>query len=122
MTQAVFDKQDQLDRILPHLVEGEDIIACYDSRGVGTGFVGVTTKRVIIQDNSFVGGKIAITSIPYSWINSVSMLSDKSMFGKFASSSEMHLQAGSREYTAEFRDTGKAKHIHDVVMWALLAR
>lgn len=122
MTQPVFDKQDQLDRIVPHLVKGEDLIACYDCKGVGTGFVGVTTKRVIIQDNSFVGGKIAITSIPYSRITAVSMLSDKSMFGKFASSSEIHLQAGSRDYTAEFRDTGKAKHIHDVVMWALLIR
>jgi PH (Pleckstrin Homology) domain-containing protein len=120
MTQAVFDKQDQLDRIVSHLIEGEEIIACYDCKGTGTGFVGVTNKRIILQDNSFVGGKVAISSIPYTRVTTVSMLSDKSMFGKFASSSEIHIQAGSKEYTALFRDTGKAKHIHDVIMLSLL--
>jgi hypothetical protein len=121
MAEPAFDKQDQLDRIVAHLMHGENVIACYDCKGVGTGFVGVTNKRVILQDNSFVGGKIAVTSIPYTRVTAVSMLSDKSMFGKFHSSSEVHLQAGSKSYTAEFRDTGKAKHIHDVVMWAILS-
>lgn len=118
MTQPIFDRQDQLDRITANLLQGETVIAVYDCKGAGTGFVALTNKRVILQDNSFVGGKIAITSVPYSRINSVSMVSDKSMFGKFASSSELSISAGSREYSAEFRDVGKAKHAHDVILWA----
>ncbi len=118
MTQPIFDRPDQLDRIAANLLQGEHIIAVYDCKGAGTGFVGLTNKRVIIQDNSFVGGKIAITSVPYSKINTVSMLSDKSMFGKFSSSSELNISAGGREYSAVFRDIHKAKHAHDVILWS----
>lgn len=121
MNQPVFDKQDQFDRIAANLLADEHVIAVYDCKGAGTGFVGLTNKRVILQDNSFVSGKIAITSVPYSRINSVSMVSDKSMFGKFASSSSLSISAGSTGYFAEFRDVGKAKHAHDVILQAQLA-
>jgi hypothetical protein len=73
MTQPVFDKQEQLQQIQSGLVEGESIIAVYDAVGAGTGFIGLTSHRVIIQDKSFVGKKVAITSIPYSKITSWSV-------------------------------------------------
>ncbi|MET0516871.1 MAG: PH domain-containing protein, partial [Nitrospiraceae bacterium] len=81
----VFDKQDQLQKITANLMQGETVIAVYDCIGAGTGFVGITDRRVIIQDNSFVGKKVALTSVPYSKINSVSFVSDKSMWGNWAS-------------------------------------
>jgi hypothetical protein len=39
------------------LLHGESLIAVYDLKGGGTGFIGLTTKRLIIQDNSFAGGR-----------------------------------------------------------------
>lgn len=120
MNRPIFDKQEQLDRIMGNLLPGEQVIAVYDCKGAGTGFVGLTTKRVILQDNSFVGGKVAITSVPYSRVSSVSMVSDKSMFGKFASSSSLSISAGASSYFAEFRDVGKAKHAHDVILHSQL--
>ena len=87
MTDISFDKQDQLDTVQAGLLPGEVAIAIYDSRSSGVGFVGLTDGRVILNDNSFVGGKSALTSLPYRCIQNISYLADKSMWGKFASSS-----------------------------------
>ena len=65
----VFDKQDQFQKIMANLLQGEFVLAVYDCIGAGTGFVGITNRRVIVQDNSFVGKKTALTSIPYSRVN-----------------------------------------------------
>ena len=116
-TQPVHDKPDQLDRIQSALLSGETVIAVYDAIGTGTGFIGLTDKRVILQDNSFVGKKVALTSVPYGRINAVSFVSDKSFMGKFASSSTISVSAGGRDYEVQFRGDDKAKHAHDVILW-----
>jgi hypothetical protein len=54
-TEPAFDKQEQYDRIQDGLMPGESIVAVYDCIGAGTGFVGLTDRRVILQDNSFMG-------------------------------------------------------------------
>ncbi len=115
--QPIFDKQEQLDKIMSGLLAGESIIAVYDAIGAGTGFIGLTSRRVVIQDNSFVGKKIALTSIPYSKVQSVSFISDRSMFGKWASTSEIAIQAGGKTYEVSFRGEEKAKHCHDLILW-----
>lgn len=112
-----YDKKDQLDKIHAGLLSGEEIIAVYDAVGAGTGFIGVTNRRVVIQDNSFIGKKIALTSVPYSRVTSISFVSDKSMFGSFASTSTISISAGHHSYEVQFRGDGKAKHVHDVVLW-----
>ena len=48
----------------------------YDCTGAGTGFVGVTDRRLILQDKSFVGKNVAITSIPFKQIRTISMVSN----------------------------------------------
>jgi hypothetical protein len=116
----VFDKQDQLQKITANLMQGETVIAVYDCIGAGTGFVGITDRRVIIQDNSFVGKKVALTSVPYSKINSVSFVSDKSMWGSWASSSSIAISVSGREYFVDFRGEQKAKHVHDAVLWHVM--
>lgn len=114
---VIHDKSDQLAKIEAGLLSGERVLAVYDCLGAGTGFVGLTSHRVIIQDNSFVGGKIALTSLPYGRITAVSFVSDKSMFGKFAATSAISITAGSRQYDLQFRGDDKAKHAHDVILW-----
>ena len=116
MSDAYFDRQDQYDRIVSSLMPDEKVLAVYDCIGVGTGFVGLTDKRVILQDNSFVGKKVALTSIPYKRIQTVSFVSDKSMLGKFASTSTIAIAAAGTIYEASFRGEEKAKHTHDVVL------
>lgn len=79
----------------------------------------MTSTRVppgAIQDNLFVGKKVALTSVPYRRVNSVSFVSDKSMFGKFWSSSTISISAGGKDYEVQFRGEEKAKYVHDVVL------
>ena len=115
-----FDKQDQYDKVRAGLLQDEQLLAVFDCTGVGTGFVGVTNKRVVLQDNSFVGKKAAVTSLPYKNIQSVSFVSDKSMFGKYFSSSTIALTAGGNVREATFRGEEKAKFVHDTILWNIL--
>jgi hypothetical protein len=118
--QPVYDKQEQFDKIVAGLLQGEVVVAVYDAIGAGTGFIGLTNKRVIIQDNSFVGKKTALTSIPYAKVQSVSYVSDKSMLGKFASSSTIALQAGGTTHEVQLRGHEKASHVHNVILWNVM--
>jgi hypothetical protein len=120
MTAAMFDKQDQYDKVAAGALPGERIFFVYDAIGAGTGFIGVTSLRVVLQDNSFIGKKIALTSIPYSRVNAVSYVSDKSMFGKFASTSQIAISAGGATYEVQFRGEEKAKAVHDGVLSHML--
>lgn len=114
--QVAFDKQEQLDKITAGLLPGEEVYAVFDAIGAGTGFIGITSLRVIVQDNSFVGKKVALTSVPYGKVTAVSYVSDKSILGKFASTSSIAITAGGRVYEVDFRGDDKARYVHDVVL------
>lgn len=120
MSEPVFDKQDQLDQITDGLVPGETILAVYDAIGTGTGFIGLTDKRAIIQDRSVTGKKTAIRSIPYSKITSISAVSEKSLKGKFFAEGAIEIVVGSHSYEVEFRGHEKAHHVHDVILSQIL--
>jgi len=111
-----FDKQEQYDRIREGLMPGESVIAVYDCTGAGTGFVGLTDRRVILQDNSFAGKKVALTSVPYSRVQAVSFVSNKSMLGKWSSTSEVAIVVGGETHECEFRGHDKARLVHDTIL------
>jgi hypothetical protein len=115
-TTAVYDRKDQFDQIQSGLMEGEQVLAVYDAIGAGTGFLGLTDKRVIIQDKSFVGKRIALTSIPYSKITSVSVVSNKSWAGQFFSSGTLAINTGHQMHEVEFRGDKKTHHAHNVIL------
>ncbi|MEW2353771.1 PH domain-containing protein [Spirillospora sp. NPDC029432] len=109
------DRSGQLKQIESGLLPGEQIIAVYDAVGTGTGFIGLTNRRVIVQDTSFVGKRVAITSIPYSRISSVSVVSNKSWAGSFFSSGAIAIHVGTQIYEVEFRGEEKTHHVHNVI-------
>jgi hypothetical protein len=117
MSDAVYDRKEQFQQIQSGLMQGETIIAVYDAVGAGTGFIGLTSHRVVIQDKSFVGKKVAITSVPYSKITSVSVVSNKSWAGNFFSTGSIAIHVGAHTYEIEFRGDQKSRHVHDVVLW-----
>src|SRR3954454_21142478 len=116
MTDAVYDNKGQLQQIESGLLDGEQIIAVYDAGGAGTGFIGLTNRRIIIQDKSFVGKRVAITSIPYSKVSSVSVVSNKSWVGEFFSSGTIVITVGTHVYEAGCRGTEKPRHVHNVIL------
>jgi hypothetical protein len=116
MTQPVYDNKGQFEQIESGLLEGEQIIAVYDAIGSGTGFLALTNRRVIIQDKSFVGKRVAITSIPYSKVSSVSVVSNKSWAGQFFSTGTIVITVGTHSYEVEFRGSEKTHHVHNVIL------
>jgi len=115
-SEPVFDKKEQFEQIRSGLLEGERIYAVYDASGAGTGFVAATDKRVIVQDKSFAGKKIALVSIPYSRITSVAVTSNKSLMGGFFSSSSIAISAAGSTHEVEFRGQDKAHHMHNLIL------
>jgi hypothetical protein len=116
MASPTYDRSEQLQQIQSGLLAGEQIIAVYDAIGAGTGFIGLTNRRVIIQDRSFIGKKYAITSIPYSKITSVSVVSNKSWGGSFFSTGAIAIHVGTHTYEVEFRGAQKGHHVHNVIL------
>jgi len=114
--QAKYDRREQYEQIVSGLLPGENIIAVYDAVGVGTGFIGLTDKRVIMQDRSFVGKRVAITSIPYGKVTAVSVVSNKSWAGSFFSSGTIAVHVGAHTYEVELRGVEKTQHIHNVIL------
>jgi hypothetical protein len=115
VSEIVYDRKEQLNQIRSGLLDGEKVIAVYDAIGTGTGFIGLTDRRVIIQDKSFIGKKIAITSIPYNKITSISVVSNKSWAGAFFSTGAIAIKVGAHVYEVEFRGDHKSHHVHNVI-------
>ena len=116
MADATYDNKGQFQQIQSGLLDGEQIIAVYDAIGAGTGFLGLTNRRIIIQDKSFVGKRVAITSIPYSKISSVSVVSNKSWAGQYFSTGTIAITVGTHIYEVEFRGSEKTHHVHNVIL------
>lgn len=114
--EPVFDRREQYEQIVSGLLDGERVIAVYDAVGAGTGFIGVTDLRVVIQDKSFIGKKVALVSLPYSKLTSVAVVSNKSWAGGFFSTSSIAVTAGAHVHEIEFRGVEKAHHVHNVVL------
>lgn len=50
----IYDKKEQLEKIDSGRLPGETIYAVFDMKGGGTGFLGITDKRIIIYDKTFM--------------------------------------------------------------------
>ena len=98
------------------MLDGEQIIAVYDAVGIGTGFIGLTDRRIILQDKSFVGKRVAITSVPYGKVTAVSIVADKSWAGSFFSSGKIAIHVGTHTWEIEVRGVEKTRHIHNVIL------
>ena len=116
MTDVVYDLKDQLRTVEEGLLDGETVYAVYDGKGAGTGFVGLTDLRVILQDESYVGGRIALTSVPYSRIFSVSLVANRSVFGRWVEAATLAITTSEDTFEVEMRGADKARHAHDLVL------
>lgn len=118
----LFDRDDQLEKIGSALLDGETLEAVFDMKGGGTGFIGITDKRIIVYDKAFLRKVKAVVSIPYSRIISVASKDESGLFtGRgFFSSSEVILQTSHGEMEFEFRGAEKAHIAHDLILGHML--
>jgi hypothetical protein len=120
----IIDKQDQLEKIEGICLEDEIIRAVFDLKGRGTGFIGITNKRVIYYDKEFLRGKKALVSIPINRIAAVASEDNKGFFIKsgFLVSDTLSISSiGLEPKTFEFRGGEKAHQAHNILMEYLLS-
>jgi hypothetical protein len=113
------DKKDQLAKIEETCPPAELIRAVFDCRGRGTGFVGLTDKRIIYYDKEHMRGSKAVVSIPYSRITGISSEDKKGLFVKkgFFTSDKLAISSmGMESKEFEFRGSDKAHMAHNIIM------
>ena len=117
------DKKDQLEKIEGVCLPDEIIRAVFDMKGGGTGFLGLTDKRVIYYDKAFLKKKKAMVSIPYSRIACVASEDNSGFFIKsgFLVSDTLTIELiGLEPRTFVFRGGDKAHRAHSIIMEYLL--
>jgi hypothetical protein len=119
--EPIFDKREQLDKIREMLLPGEQIDAVYDLKGAQTGFIGITDRRLIIYDMSFLGNKRAMVSVPHKNVISVGGEDE----GRLLSvpgfeTSKLSVQTVVGSYHLEFRGHDKAYDAYRLILRRIL--
>jgi hypothetical protein len=120
--EVMFDTREQLKKIQRGLLPEETVYAVLDMKGGGTGFIGITNKRVMIQDSAFIKNESAIVSIPYDRIHALATTEETGMLGGrgvFAGS-KLVLSTSAGSYELEFRGADKAHAAHDLILKRML--
>jgi hypothetical protein len=119
------DKKEQLDKIEDFCLANEVIRAVYDLKGVSSGFLAITDKRLIFYDKEFFKKQKAVISLPYNRIAQVASDDDKGVLikrGFFISDKLYVFPQGLEPKVFEFRGGDKAHRAHYLIMEYLLAR
>lgn len=117
------DRKEQLEKIEGICLPDEVIRAVFDMKGKGTGFLGITDKRIIYYDKEFMKKKKALVSIPHSRIASVASEDNTGFLvkkGFFVSDTLTITPMGLEPKTFEFRGGEKAHEAHFMIMEHLL--
>ncbi len=116
--QPYFDNKGQLDRIAAYLIPGEALAAVLDCKGAGTGFVGLTDRRLIFYDQGVVMKHKAMISIPYNQVIGVSCADEGVIF----KTSEITLITAAGRFQFEFRGADKARQAYSYIMRQILTQ
>ena len=117
-TQVIVDRPDQLVKVRAGLLPGEEVEAVFDVKGSGSGFMGITSKRVIFQDNAWISQVKAVVSMPYSRIHTVAAADTGGLLAGrgFFSSSTIVVTTSAGATKFEFRGADKAHIAHDLIL------
>ncbi len=113
-----YDIENQLKRIQAYVISGETLMAVYDCKGGGTGFVGITDRRLIFYDQAFLTKKKAMVSIPYNQIIGVASTDEGIIF----QTSEITLITAAGNYTFQFRGADKAHWAYTYIVNQLISQ
>lgn len=115
---VIYDQLDQLKQVEPWILSDERLYAVFDCKGAGTGFVAITSKRLMFYDRAFMKKRKALTSVPFSKITAVSTVDEGR--GLFGATSELVVKTGSEEFEFEFRGGDKAQKAYSLIMAEVL--
>jgi hypothetical protein len=118
MPEPIFDNKGQYDRIRAYLIPGENIYAVFDCKGGGTGFAGITDRRIIFYDQGLFMKKKSMISIPYNQVVGIASVDE----GVFFQTSEITLITSAGKFSFEFRGGDKAHKAYAYIMTQLLTQ
>lgn len=118
MPEPIYDNRGQLDRIVAYLIPSEQLYAVFDCKGGGTGFVGITDRRVIFYDQGVLFKKKSMVSIPYNQVVGVGSADEGMIFTK----SEISLITGAGTFSFEFRGADKAHAAYRYILTQILTQ
>jgi hypothetical protein len=105
--QTQYDSKAQYERVVPHLFQGEALYFVFDLKGAGTGFIGITDRRIIFVDQDFLDRKdMALVTVPYARISFVAVQTERKRFGRDDSSITVAVTGKTFEF--EFHGVQKA--------------
>lgn len=120
MTEPYFDRPDQHKRFEELMVPSETLWMTLDCKGSGTGFVGITDKRLMFQDANWRKTRNVIVSVPLDRIHAVGLSSNYSFIGK--GSGVLSIQAGDDDWAFEFKVPEKTRIAYLLLMSFVLSR
>ncbi len=120
--QVAYDNKRQMEQLLPYIRPHEVLMAVFDMKGGGTGFLGITNKRLIVYDKAFFGKRTAMVTIPFNKVSRIASEDDAG--GMFSMntyrSSKLVVWAGSESYEFEFRGVDKAHRAYELMVDAIV--
>lgn len=116
--EPVYDKEEQLEKIQQYTIPGERIHAVLDMKGGGTGFLGLTDRRLIFYDKAFVQRYKAMVTIPYTKISLIGSEDEEGFFtrGSLFGSSKLRVHVGPEAFEFEFRGADKAHLAYQIIV------
>lgn len=120
MSEPYYDRKDQHERIESALVPGETLWMTLDCKGSGTGFVGITNRRLVFQDQSWRKAKNVLVSVPLDRVHAVGISSSSNLIGR--STGVISIQAGEDDWAFEFKNAEKTGIAYKVLMSFVLSR
>jgi hypothetical protein len=118
MAAPYYDNKGQYDRIAAYCIPGETIYAVFDCKGKGTGFVGITDRRVIFYDQGVFSSKKSMISIPFNQVIGISSADS----GMIWQTSEITLITAAGKFDFEFRGGDKAHQAYAYIMGQILGQ
>lgn len=118
MAETIYDNKGQYDRIKAYLIPGEELYAVFDCKGGGTGFAGITDRRVIFYDQGVFLKKKSMISIPYNQVVGIASVDEGIIF----QTSEITLITGAGRFPFEFRGGDKAHKAYAYIMTQILTQ
>ncbi|MDP9381551.1 MAG: PH domain-containing protein [Chloroflexota bacterium] len=117
-SKVIADHRRQLQQLQPYIRPGEILHAVFDMKGGGTGFMGITNKRIIVYDQAFLGKRKVMVTVPFSKITRIASEDESGSFlsPTWRPSSKLTVWVGSDSYDFDFRGADKAHTAYELIV------
>lgn len=120
MAEPFYDRKDQHDRIESALVPGETLWMTLDCKGSGTGFMAITDRRLVFQDQNWRKSRNVLVSVPLDRVHAVGISTNMNLIGR--TTGTISIQAGEDDWSFEFKNAEKTGLAYKLLMSFVLSR